>query len=297
MKEQMAEKDDSMSLDSIRQAILDFFRVIFSFFGFLWMLVRKNLVLFILLPLAALAVSFYFFSKMAVVYDQAMIVRFNELNKRTFYEIFSQLNNLAGSSSYESLASTLGVKKEVAKDMVYIELMNLNNSSLDKDSSKIVEQPVMVRMMTLSTAHTREIQNALLAFINNNPYFKKIKDGQKKLFDAKLIFLDREMHQIDSLKAAYTNSLSSSGSTTVYNNAFDPADIYVQSNNLMNQKEAILKWMNENSSAINLVDGFKISERPVRPNVLKYMLIRFLGAVLLAFAIALLLHLSKLVKN
>jgi hypothetical protein len=37
----------------------------------------------------------------------------------------------------------------------------------------------------------------------------------------------------------------------------NPADLYVQSNELANQKERILKWLNNESEAIVLIDGLK----------------------------------------
>ena len=71
-------------------------------------------------------------------------------------------------------------------------------------------------------------------------------------------FIDSELVKLDSLKEEYTRSLNSGRfSTNIYNNAFNPADVFVHSSELINQKQLLLKWLNEEYYPMNLIDGFK----------------------------------------
>ena len=49
---------------------------------------------------------------------------------------------------------------------------------------------------------------------------------------------------------------------TFYNNASDPAALYQHALRLDSVKEYILKWLNNESSAVLLIDGFK---KPATP--------------------------------
>ena len=127
------------------------------------------------------------------------------------------------------------------------------------------------------------MQNAIINYVNNSPYIKKLKQEQNKVYIERLSFIERELSKLDSLKDEYTRFLSSSRiSATFYNNAFDPADIYVHSGNLVNQKESILKMLNIDGTAISVVDGFKVPSHPQTPSLLIIYLLLFGGMGLIA---------------
>src|SRR6476660_6916215 len=96
--------DDQISIASLKQMFLGFFRLLFDFFYFLLALVKKFIVLFIALILLGAALGFLLYRSQADMYEQTMIVKFNVLSKRTYYEMFDQLNSLTTSKGYPTLA-------------------------------------------------------------------------------------------------------------------------------------------------------------------------------------------------
>ena len=287
-------EDDLISLEGIKGFFLSIFKVIFKGIDLLLGVFRKNILLFLILPLLGLGLAFLYYNFKPRVYEETMIVKFNELTKSTYFEIFSQLNDLASSKSYKSLAAELKVKPEIAKQIKSIKLESLNNTLPEKDTSKSLDQPFKIILDTYGNEYIDSLQNALIASINNNQYLFKIKEDQKQIYLDKLVFINKELQKLDSLKDQYTKSLNSGKLTaTFYNNAFNPTEAYVHSNSLVNEKEVIQKWLSESSRPINLIDGFK------KPNVSKSLgLIRILlTGILIGFLLSLVISLLREIKN
>jgi hypothetical protein len=223
-----------------------------------------------------------------------MIVEFTELNKRTFAEMFSQLNTLILTGSHQQLAKELQVSVPVARNIGFIETFNINNEPLFKDTSTRVNQTFKVVVAVNTNAITDTLQAALTRFLNNNPYLVQIKAAQRKIAAHKLTFIDNELVKLDSLKSEYNRFLASSKTTsTFYNNAINPADIYQQSTNLMNERERTVRWLELNASPVNVVSGFKMPAKPLSSSMQKWLLLFGLAGMLLGFLIGLYRELKR----
>jgi len=55
---------------------------------------------------------------------------------------------------------------------------------------------------------------------------------------------------------------SSKVSATIYNNAINPAEVYIQTSALLTQREAAQRALFAESTAVSLVDGFKLTNMP-----------------------------------
>ncbi|MGN6402065.1 MAG: hypothetical protein ACTHMD_16525 [Flavisolibacter sp.] len=256
--------EDYISLSTIKNAILDFFGFLFRGVELISLSIRKNLFLFFVCCLLGIAASYLFYVFRPKFYTSEMTVYYNDLTRKDYSEIVSNLNTLAITQSYADLQKELGVNAEVVKNIKGLQALKMNGETLDKDTSSKIGQPFKIQFKLNQIMATEPLQNALLNYLNNNPYLKLIKEGQKKVYQDKLAFIEREQQKLDSLKTSYNNAIASSKmSATFYNNAMNPADLYVQSNSLANQKEFIVKWMNNESNAVMLIDGLK---KPVSAN-------------------------------
>ena len=202
-----------------------------------------------------------------------MVVVFNELTKKTYAEILDQLDKLTTAESAERLAGELKVSRDIAGSILFIDAKNINNGALRLDTSTKTRQPFKIILALTNNNSADSVQIAIINYLNNSPYLKKFKEEQRRNYLDKILFIDRELAKLDSLKNEYTRSLASSGkSATIYNNAFDPAEIYVHSNELVDQKETMLSALNVEGTAISVIDGFKITSSPQSASLLKYLL-------------------------
>lgn len=202
-----------------------------------------------------------------------MVVIFNELTKKTYAEMLDQLDKLTTTESSARLAGELKVSDEVAQSILFMEARNIDNGPLRIDTSTKTRQPFKIILALTNNKSADSLQTGIINYLNNSPYLKKFKEEQRRNFLDKISFIDRELAKLDSLKNEYNRFLASSGnSSTFYNNAINPAEIYLHSNNLVNQKETMLSSINVEGTAISVIDGFKITSSPQSASLLKYLL-------------------------
>jgi hypothetical protein len=250
--------NDLISLSSLKNAFLDFFRIIFQGIDLLLYSIRRRIGLFILGILLGLAGALIYYYLQPRYYSSEMIVYHNDLSKRDYYEMINNLNKLAIDKSKDDFAKELDIHKSLAEKINWVEAEDMDGKPLMRDTSTKLGERFKIEVRLDAIIPMGEFQNALVNYLNNNSFLKKYKEGQRKVNLDKLDFINREQQRLDSLKLAYNQALlSSKMPSTFYNNGMNPADIYVQSNSLANQKESIMSWLNNQSVALVVVDGLK----------------------------------------
>ena len=267
--------EDYISLSVIKNAILDFFGFLFRGVELISLSLRRNFFLFFICCLMGVAASYLIFLLRPKFYVSEMTVYYNDLTRKDYSEIINNLNSLVITQSYQDLEKELHLSKDVVKNIKGLQALKINGETLDKDTSSKIGQPFKIQFKLDHVGETEPLQNALINYLNNNPYLKLTKEGQKKVYQDKLAFIEREQQKLDSLKSSYNSAIASSKmSATFYNNAMNPADLYVQSNSLANQKEFILKWLNNESEAVILIDGLK---KPVNADIFSLKVLLIVG--------------------
>lgn len=273
MADQDINREDKITIPGLRAIIKEILILFFGAISFILFVARKWIFLMLAGLVLGLIVGYIYYSKKPSYYKVSMVVVFNELTKKTYAEILDQLDKLTTAESSENLARELKVSREVAESIFFIDAKNINNGPLRLDTSTKTRQPFKIILALANNKSADSLQTALISYLNNSPYLKKFKEEQRRSFLDRISFIDRELAKLDSLKNEYTRSLASSGnSATFYNNAFDPAEIYVHSNALVNQKQTMLSALNVEGTAISLIDGFKITSSPQSASLLKYLL-------------------------
>jgi hypothetical protein len=210
-------------------------------------------------------------------FEASMVVQYNDLNKKTYWEMFAQLNTLLRVRDNSRVAAELQISQDAARTLKKIDLQSIAGEPLITDTTKSEEIPIKILVSLSDTAYTDVLQKALLSFVERNPYVTTFKENQKKMYEDRILFIDKELKKIDSLEEGYTKSLNANKiSATLYNNAFNPAEVYVHSFNLLNQKQDALKWLNNNYDPVILIDGFKPSLDPHGMSLLRLMFYYFL---------------------
>ncbi len=263
MPENLHKSDDYISFESIKKIFLDFFRLLFKFFDFIIISIYRSLSLFLFCCLLGLLAGYLYYWQNPRYYKTEMIVQSNDLSEKAYHEILNNLNYLITSQSYAAFSSQLKVDSRVSKDVISIEAVGINNVTLQTDTSTKIGQPFKIQMKATNIASIPVLQNALLNYLNNTPYLRLIKDGEKKIYTEKLRFINYEQKKLDSLISDYRMSVAAMKMpATFFNNAMDPAALYQHALKLDSVKEKTQRWLNNESEAILLIDGFKSPANP-----------------------------------
>lgn len=277
MSEKNHLSEDYISLSGFEKGIRQVFRAFFWFLSYLrFVFIKGRYYVLIGLTLGLLLGYLYYITRPAI-YKVSMVVEFNELTKRTYAEMLDQLNNLAGSGSNKKLGEVLKISDEVASNISFIDSRNINDDPLDSDTSTRKWQPFKIIVSLRDNTISDTLETALVNYFNNSPLLKRMKQEQRKILLEKLAFINSELQKLDSLKLEYNRFLSRPNAATFYNNAFNPADIYVQSNALANQRETLMRGLTIDGAAVSIIDGFKVAASPQSITLFKSLLI--LGGV------------------
>ena len=297
MPENLQKSDDYISIESVKKIFLDFFRISFKAFDFIILSIQRRLGLFAFCCLLGLASGYIYYWQNPPYYKTEMIVHSNDLPKKAYYEILKNLDNLITSQSYTAFSSELKVAPDLSKKVVSIEAIGMNNVTLEADTSTRIGQPFKIKMKTINTQAIPVLQNALLNYLNNGPYLKLIKDGEKKIYIEKLQFINYEQKKLDSLISDYRVAVAAMKvPATFFNNAMDPAALYQHALKLDSVKENAQRWLNNKSEAILLIDGFKSPANPQSTSLVISLLSGLTVGVIIGILLVILAHIKKAIS-
>ena len=288
MDEKKYQSEDYITMSGFKTGIKDFLRYFFRFLSYLQFIILKCWYFIIIGLFCGLLLGYIYYASRPVVYKVSMVVEFNELTKKIYAEMLDQLNNLRRSGPGDVLSTVLKIPPGMAAKVMFIDSRNMNDEPLESDTSTKVDQPFRIIAELKDNFLSDTLQNAIVNYLNNSSYVKKVKEEQKKIYQEKIIFIDGELRKLDSLKLAYNKFLATpNASATFYNNAFNPADLYDQSAMLASERDIILRWLALNSSAVYIIDGFKTPVAPHSISLRRALFIMgsigFIAGFLLAF--------------
>jgi len=288
MQDKNIRSEDYISYSGVKGVIAQLLRFFIRIIDFLFAILFRNKFLILGGLLMGMILGYLYHSTNQRSYKISMIVEFTELNKKAFAEILGQLNMLVKTNSTKELAQELHINEPMAKNIGFIDSRNMYDEPLSKDTSTKTGQTFKIIVDVNDNLIADTLQSVFENYLNKNPYLHRLKESQKIIHEQKLAFIDSELAKLDSLKLEYNKFLASSKvSSTIYNNAFNPAEIYVQSNNLANQKEVILRWLQLNSTAVSVVDGFKSTANPQSASLLKVLILFGISGAFLGFLLGL----------
>lgn len=292
------QSDDYISISKLKEIFLDTFRFVFRVFDFLILSIHRSLSIFIFSCFIGLLAGYLYYWQSPRYFSTEMIVQSNDLSRKAYHEIIGNLNNLVATQSYSGFASLLKIEEPVSRQVLHIEALSINNETLAKDTVTKIGLPFKIALKTSNNSQIPVLQKGILYYLNNNSYLRLTKDGQKRIYLERLQFIEKEQRKLDSLKENYNLTLSAMKATpSFYNNALNPADIYVHSYNLAKERENTLRWLNNESQAVLVIDGFK---SPVTPQSTSWgipLLIGLSAGVLLGILLSLLSGIKKAVNK
>ena len=275
MSEKNQLSEDYITLSGFEKSARNFLRIFFFFLYYLKTVLLKSKYIVLTGLIIGLLLGYLYYVTRPVYYKVSMVVEFNELTKRNYAEMFDQLNTLTGSTA--RLSKELNVSPEVAANISSFDSRNLNNDPLREDTSTRKYQSFKIILGLRNNEIADTLERAVVNYLNNSPFLKKIKIEQKKITVEKLAFINSDLDKMDSLKKAYNSFVSRPNMATFYNNAFNPAELYEQSTLLAKERDILKRWLAMDTAAVTILDGFKATSSPQSIGLFNSMLI--LGSV------------------
>jgi hypothetical protein len=286
--------EDSITLGGIRNFIRSGLQLLFELFGLVKTAILRNIFIILIGVLTSLLLGYGYFLSRPKFYKASMVVQNNELAKKTYGEILEQLDLLVKGGSDEELALRLGLQPATANKITFIEGRNLDDNLLSTDTSTRLKQPIKIVIGLTLPIDPVPFESAITNYLNNSPYLKKYREEQRKFNLEKLTFIDSQLNRIETTEQEYNKFLGSSRSSiSIYNNAFNPAELYEYSLALYAEREKVVRWLNVDQNAIVVLDGFKPIDSPASISLFKALLI--FG--LLGFGIMLIIAFLKVAKE
>ncbi|MCC6371428.1 MAG: hypothetical protein IT236_10530 [Bacteroidia bacterium] len=238
--------------------------------------VKTTLVFLIL----ALLVSFGLKFALTKTYKCSFIIRPNERNERVHVRMLNDVQSLLKLGDSKGLAQELKVDLKMAKS---IESMEVTNFAFAKDRADSSNTSLIILELK-DYSQALPIQNAILNYLENNPYFKKIKGYQKTNIELKTQLIDKDILFLDSLKkmqlSNYDKLKVNETTAILLKDLINPTATYTLSLERLNQKAGLL-GQSMFLDNFQLVKGVVVSEKHSWPPRTLIMLIFFIPVFLI----------------
>jgi len=293
MTGKIQQSEDYISASGIKETFLNIIKALFLAVAFVFDAIRRRWWLFLLIIAAGLTAGYLYYTLRPRIYKYSMVTRFSGMDRRSFYAIVEQLNATIAGAATDDLSKGLHIKQEDAGQVVAFEASGPDERAMPGDSA-FTSGLLTISVSTLRPVDPLALQNGILEFFDSRPYLKELKQNQREAYRQKMIYIDAELAKLDSLKDAYRKSIVSRPAATIYNNEFNPADVYKQSMTLMSEKANLIRWSSLEEKSLYLVDGFKNVAAPVYLPVKRYVILAGLAALMVAVMVCVVIETRKL---
>lgn len=191
-------------------------------------------------------------------YEAMFIIRPTEKNEKIHLKILSDLQRLLKIDDYETLAAELKIDKQIVASLSDLNYLNYATVKSKADSSNTTE----ISLSVTDPLQLTPLQNAILHYLNNNPYFQRIKELQQKSLKLKTDMVERDLELLDSLKKMqlrnYTTTQTTEKNGLFLRDLVNPTGTYTLSLERLNQRTGLL-------AQSYFMDGFFMAKPLVTP--------------------------------
>ena len=224
--------DDEIDLKSIGGKV-------FSFFAYPLSLLFSNILTASCFVLAAIVLSIAFKYLTPKTYTSSFIIRPTDIKDKTYLKVLSDIPLLLKNSDKHALTSLLEIDSSTVDKLVKITITHLAIKNAI-DSSNVTE----IELESRDTRAMLPVQNSILRYLENNPYYLRIKNLQKEQIDLNLAQINKDLIQLDSLKKIqldqYEKQKISLQNTVMLNDLINPTAAYTASSERMIKKTNLL---------------------------------------------------------
>jgi hypothetical protein len=246
---------------------------------------RNHIWFFCLAGVVGSGIGFGLFFITPKIFATKMVIKSKILTEPLAQQIIQSLNDLAKENNDVELSEKLGVPSHEAKKIRSFSVTSYEGQKADRND-EITEVTHIIELQVSDPATIPLIQKGLLAYFDNNPYLKAIRQQQTAYYTSLIQYIDNELKSLDSLKVNLNSGnpvFSKKGNETMLLN---PATIYTQVIELRKQQLDYQRDL-QLSQGIQVLEEFIIFKNPVKPRLFVYLGVGFfvgiLGAVFVLF--------------
>jgi hypothetical protein len=239
-------------------------------------LFKNNLLLTLVFVLLGVGLSVSLKYIIPKSYKSAFIFRPNDFKEKAHLRILGDIQVLLKHKDYQSLAKELGIDEKLATTFLSLEVYNPSIKN-PVDSANITEV-----ILTTTDYHSfLPIQESLLNYFENNPYFQKIKGLHIGQIAMNMALVEKDLVMLDSLKRIqlrnYERNQALNQNILSMNDLINPTATYSMAVERLNKKinlKAQEKFLN-NFEVIKSCIANKNSDFPPRILVMCFYIVPF----------------------
>ena len=212
-----------------------------------------------------LGASYYFRKAQRPYYDSQMVCEFTNVTKRSIGEEIVKLDKLVKTGSYNALANTLSIPLAQAQSIISIEAKNSVGSPLHEDITE-TKNPVYINVTASNNTVFKPLQVALINYLNSTSPFRERRDVMElEIIDNTVRFIEKDIHQTDSIITAYGNFLRHTRAVTDSAAGFSNIAALLKYKSELEAKHAQNKWrINELKYNVEVLHGFLPADYPTQ---------------------------------
>ncbi|MFA6058772.1 MAG: hypothetical protein WC756_11285 [Taibaiella sp.] len=212
-----------------------------------------------------------------------------ELQKKTYGEMLDKLQDMIEAQSYSRVAEALAIPIDEAKSIIAISAQNIYGAKLSEDITEKTRF-FYINVEATDSKVFDSLQYSIEHYLNNNVLVKELVARKTKMLEQKIAYQKSELAMLDSLKVAYTKSLSqASGSAYPVANQFNPVTLYERGEKIIHDITS-MQGLLDDYRAVQTQDGFLVTESPTGKSLIstiaKYFAFFLLSCIGLFFLLS-----------
>jgi len=224
--------DDEIDLKSIGGRI-------FSFFAYPFSLFFSNILVTLCFIAGGILASVAVRYLTPKTYTSSFILRPTDIKDKVYPKILADIPVLIKKKDEKALSALLAIDPAFVSSLADISITHSAVKS-PSDSTNTIE----VEIESSDPAAFIPVQNSIIQYLENNPYYRKIKGLQKSQIEMNLEQINKDLVQLDSLKksqlAAYEKQKLATQNTVMLNDLINPTAAYAASSERMIKKTSLL---------------------------------------------------------
>jgi LPS O-antigen subunit length determinant protein (WzzB/FepE family) len=247
---------------------------------------NKNKWIFLVSCLCGLLLGFARYSMLPVVYKSRMIVQPVMLTNQNDIQMVAAWNNMLKSGDCESLQPVWNI---ASSDIEH--LAQIKGEEIQKIFTPNNPNGFIISVYVTDPSSLPEIQKGIVYGINNSEYVKERISFKRARLQELIDKTSGEIKRLDSSKAAIEkiiNGRGSSSSPLVVDGSSINRQIIEMNEKLLNFKED-LKFTN----AVQVIQGFTPTRKPVGPNLILWLGLGLVSGFVIGYVIAVLRSVRK----
>lgn len=208
----------------------------------------------------------YHLSTSAPYYKATMVCEFTALSKKTYGEMLLQLDALAKSHSYTTLAKTLNIPEAEAKAIQSIEGNNITGTPLYDDFTGD-RGPMYITVIGVSANVFKPLEQAIPKYLSSSPFRVKRNDMEREQQLQKIQYLNADLNSLDSVIAAYTSFIRHAETSVDSATLLTKIPQLFELKSEMEDKIQKAEWrVKELDQTVELLYGFVAPDKPSTNN-------------------------------